>query len=181
MITIAGFLFFLAGTVSCERKGNHFSHYGYRLTVSEISPMRGVQTSLAVKKRWTHETPKAYAELISYTRYNQIKANQSAVSRVETIPLDTTKFSLSRVQFDSLYFLAGQAFTVPVQPAMNYDSIPLPPSSHDLDNYLAVDFRPYENTGPTLKCIGYKEYNQSTYTLYAYLMRLKAVLPAKRF
>jgi hypothetical protein len=167
-------IFCLLATSNCKQENNNLPGYSYSLTVADTNPMRGVQNSLIVEIRTTDKTQQAYADLAYYTHYQSINKGK------EVIPMDTLRTSLSRIQTDSIYYLARHVFTISTQPILRPDSLPFPPSAHDLDNYLDVSFSPYEGAGPTLSCIGYQEHNQPAYTLYTYLTKLSTSLVAKR-
>ena len=89
------------------------------------------------------------------------------------MPLDTLSIVLNRAQLDTIYQMARQVFAVPPKAFLVNDSSPPQPPSHDLDNYLVVTFAPQLYSGASLECTGYKEHNEASYNLAAYLEKLK--------
>ena len=167
--------------VSCTSQGDTAQkppegYYNFSLTVADTNPMHGSDAAFAVEVPWW-KTGKARegGVLYWYSNFKRPKASQNQVpSQEDRVPSDTLNIGLKRVQLDSIYQLARQVFAIPSKPFLEDDSFPHPPFPHDLDNYLVVTFYPQRSSGAYFDCSGYREHNEASYKLAAYLEKLKA-------
>jgi hypothetical protein len=151
-------------------------YHNFALTVADTNPMHGSDAEFAVEVPWW-KTGKARegGVLYWYSNFKRPKASQKHVpSQEDRVPSDTLSIGLNRAQLDSIYQLAQQVFAIPSKPFLEDDSFPHPPFPHDLDNYLVVTFYPQRSSGAYFECSGYKEHNEASYKLAAYLEKVKA-------
>ncbi|MGY3088209.1 hypothetical protein ACVWYF_001242 [Hymenobacter sp. UYAg731] len=149
------------------------SHY-FSLSVADTNPMHGTDAEFAVEVPWWKKNKtREGGALYWYSNFKRPKTPEKAVLEEARVPLDTLSIVLNRAQLDTIYQLARQVFAVSSKPFLVNDSFPPPPPSHDLDNYLVVTFAPQLYSGASLECSGYKEHNEASYKLAAYLEKVK--------
>lgn len=137
--------------------------------------MHGTDAEFAVEVPWWKKNrAREGGALYWYSNFQRPKTTKKQVlSQEDRVPLDTLNIGLNRAQLDIIYQLARQVFAVPPKPFLVSDSLPPRPYAHDLDNYLVVTFAPQLYSGASLECSGYKEHNEASYKLAAYLEKLK--------
>ena len=184
----------LVGTTGCEpappatRPGP--SHvYDYVASVDEINPMVGVIARLTVKagdaNEWPYRRSRLHptsAYLFVYSRFQWVR-NPYEGGRPDSLwtPRDTLALPLTRAHTDTIYWLTRQVFQLATHPpSRDSTRFPPPPSAHDLDNFLEVNFRYNDSSGPSFTCEGYEECNAASYALRNYLQALQARAFGKR-
>jgi hypothetical protein len=155
-------------------KPSHGSYY-FSLSVANVNPMHGTDVEFAVEVPWWKKNEASGSGMLYlYTNFKRPKqTRQQALLRDVLLPSDTLSIALNRAQIDTIYQLARLVFTVPTKPFLVNDSLPPRPPAHDLDNYLVVTFAPQLYSGASFECTGYKEHNEASYKLAAYLEKVK--------